>query len=192
MWVIKAGGFVRLEAADFRIRSERLKRLLFLGLPMGLQNVITGLGGVVVQSVINSFGTIFVAGFTAANKLYGLLETAAVSYSYAVVSYTGQNAGAGDDQRVKKGFGTACVMGVITSAVMSIVMLTCGRRILGRSLRLAFGGCVFGYLPVVGISAAVHHMEGKIGERSGKRNPSAIWRNFGIRIAKKCNLLIKW
>lgn len=131
LWVIKAGGFVRLEAADFRIRSDRLKRLLFLGLPMGLQNVITGLGGVAVQSVINSFGTIFVAGFTAANKLYGLLETAAVSYSYAVVSYTGQNAGAGDDQRVKKGFGAACVMGVITSAVMSIVMLTCGKLILG-------------------------------------------------------------
>ncbi len=54
---------------------------------MGLQNVITGLGGVAVQSVINGFGTIFVAGFTAANKLYGLLETAAVSYSYAVVSF---------------------------------------------------------------------------------------------------------
>lgn len=70
------------------------------------------------------------AGFTAANKLYGLLETAAVSYSYAVVSYTGQNVGAGNEQRVKRGFGAACVLGVITSATMSFVMLTFSRPIL--------------------------------------------------------------
>lgn len=87
LWAIGRGGFVRLGREDFRIRPERLGQLLYLGLPMGLQNVITGLGGVAVQSVINGFGTIFVAGFTAANKLYGLLETAAVSYSYAAVSF---------------------------------------------------------------------------------------------------------
>lgn len=128
---IKAGGFVRFERADLTIQPERMKRLLFLGLPMGLQNIITGLGGVAVQSVINGFGTIFVAGFTAANKLYGLLETAAVSYSYAVVSYTGQNVGAGDYQRVKKGFSAACVLGILTSGAMSFVMLTFGESILG-------------------------------------------------------------
>lgn len=131
LWKIKAGGFVRLERADFAIRSKRLKQLLFLGLPMGLQNVITGLGGVAVQSVINSFGTLFVAGFTAANKLYGLLETVAVSYSYAVVSYTGQNAGAGNYRRVKRGLGVACALGIATSLAMSFVMLTFGRTILG-------------------------------------------------------------
>lgn len=115
---------------DYKFQSERFWRLLKLGIPMGMQNVITGLGGVAVQSVINSFGTIFVAGFTAANKLYGLLETAAVSYSYAVVSYTGQNAGAGDYGRVKKGLGAACVLGLVTSGIMSFVMLTFGRMIL--------------------------------------------------------------
>lgn len=127
---IKSGGFVRPGQADFAVQPERLWRLLGLGIPMGLQNVITGIGGVAVQSVINGFGTIFVAGFTAANKLYGLLETAAVSYSYAVVSYTGQNVGAGDYGRVKKGFGAACVLGAATSGVMSFVMLTFGEPIL--------------------------------------------------------------
>ena len=130
LWAIKRGGFVRPGWADFAIQPERLGQLLALGIPMGLQNVITGMGGVAVQSVINGFGTIFVAGFTAANKLYGLLETAAVSYSYAVVSYTGQNVGAGDYERVKKGFGAACVLGVATSVAMSFVMLTFGEPIL--------------------------------------------------------------
>ncbi len=128
--VVRDSDFARIGRADLGIRSERCRRLLGLGLPMGAQNVITGLGGVAVQSVINGFGTIFVAGFTAANKLYGLLETAAVSYSYAVVSYTGQNAGAGDYERVRKGFGAACVLGVVTSGAMSFVMLTYGEPIL--------------------------------------------------------------
>lgn len=130
LWAVRTGGFALPGREDFRIRPERLCKLLGLGLPMGLQNVITGLGGVAVQSVINSFGTIFVAGFTAANKLYGLLETAAVSYSYAVVSYTGQNAGAGDYERVRKGLGAACVLGVVTSLFMSFVMITFGDPIL--------------------------------------------------------------
>lgn len=130
LWAVRTGGFLMPDRADFVVKPDRVRRLLGLGLPMGLQNVITGFGGVAVQSVINGFGTIFVAGFTAANKLYGLLETAAVSYSYAVVSYTGQNAGAGDYGRVKKGFGAACVLGVVTSGAMSIVMLTIGELIL--------------------------------------------------------------
>lgn len=130
LWAVRTGGYTMPGREDYKFQSERFWRLLKLGIPMGMQNVITGLGGVAVQSVINSFGTIFVAGFTAANKLYGLLETAAVSYSYAVVSYTGQNAGAGDYGRVKKGLGAACVLGLVTSGIMSFVMLTFGRMIL--------------------------------------------------------------
>ena len=44
-----------------------------LGAPMGIQNIIISIGGMILQSIVNTFGVIFVAGFTAANKLYGLL-----------------------------------------------------------------------------------------------------------------------
>lgn len=130
LWAIRAGGLLHLQREDFRIQPRRIGRLLRLGIPMGLQNVITGFGGMAVQWVINGFGTMFVAGFTAANKLYGLLETAAVSYSYAVVSYTGQNVGARDYRRVRKGVGAACILGVVTAGIMSLVMLVFGRPIL--------------------------------------------------------------
>lgn len=130
LWAIRAGGLLHLQREDFRIQPGRIGRLLRLGIPMGLQNVITGFGGMAVQWVINGFGTMFVAGFTAANKLYGLLETAAVSYSYAVVSYTGQNVGARDYRRVRKGVGAACILGVVTAGIMSLVMLVFGRAIL--------------------------------------------------------------
>ena len=49
-------------------------RLMKLGIPVVFQNIIIGVGGLVVQYVINGYGFLFVAGFTATNKLYGLLE----------------------------------------------------------------------------------------------------------------------
>lgn len=97
---------------------------------MGLQNIITAADGVVVQLVINGFGVLFIAGFTAANKLYGLLEIAASSYGYAVASYTGQNMGAGLIQRIRKGLKEASILGVITAYVMSFIMLVFGKKIL--------------------------------------------------------------
>ena len=60
---------------------EMAGHLLGLGIPVAFQNVIIGFGGIVIQYVINGFGLLYVAGFTATNKLYGLLELAAVSFA---------------------------------------------------------------------------------------------------------------
>ena len=60
---------------------------------MAFQNAIISVGGMIVQSVVNGFGMIFIAGFTATNKLYGILEIAATSYGYAMISYVGAESG---------------------------------------------------------------------------------------------------
>lgn len=112
--------------ADIRMLLEQCR----MGLPVGLQNMITAVGGMVVQSVINSFGVLFVAGYTAANKLYGLLEIAAASYGYAMSTYTGQNLGAGFLDRIRKGLRTASAIGIVTALFMSTIMLVFGKMIL--------------------------------------------------------------
>ncbi len=111
---------------DYKICREQLK----LGVPMGIQNIITSIGGLVVQSVVNGFGVIFIAAYTAATKLYGLLETAASSYSYAVSTYVGQNYGAKEIKRVRLGLKAASGIGIITALLMSVVMLFGGKEIL--------------------------------------------------------------
>lgn len=111
---------------EYSIMAEQLK----LGLLMGMQNVITSVGGLVVQSVINGFGIIFIAGYTAANKLYGLLETAAGSYGYAMNTFVGQNKGAGRGDRLKTGLISGNILGMITAYGMSAIMLLFGRQIL--------------------------------------------------------------
>ncbi len=105
------------------------KELLRLGYPISLQLTVIHIGGMIVQTVVNGFGMVFIAGFTATNKLYGLLEIAAVSYGNAVMTYVGQNVGAGRYDRVKKGMNAAVLISVLTSAVISAVMIIFGRQI---------------------------------------------------------------
>ena len=112
--VLRKLDILSLTKKDFRPDAGLSGRLLQLGAPIAVQNMIISIGGLVVQYVVNGFGFLFVAGFTATNKLYGLLELAAISYGYAITTYVGQNLGAGEIRRIKKGITSGTVMAVIT------------------------------------------------------------------------------
>ena len=116
---IKRITFLKLARTDFRLEKDLSARLFMLGLPMAFQNGIIAIGGMIVQFVVNSYGVIFIAGFTATNKLYGLLEIAGTSYGYAMVTYVGQNLGAGKLDRVRSGMRAAMGIAMITSAFIS-------------------------------------------------------------------------
>ncbi len=98
---------------------------------MAFQNAIISIGGMIVQSVVNGFGVIFIAGFTATNKLYGVLEVAATSYGYSMVTYTGQNLGAGQTDRIRRGVRSALLIALATSLVIALLMIFGGKMILG-------------------------------------------------------------
>lgn len=123
--------FIILKRGDCILESQLVGKLFYLGLPMAFQNAIISVGGMIVQSVVNGFGVIFIAGFTATNKLYGLLEIAAISYGYAMVTYVGQNLGAGKYDRIRSGMRAAVGICFVTSVVIAAIMLIFGRNILG-------------------------------------------------------------
>ncbi|MDD7740087.1 MAG: MATE family efflux transporter [Fusicatenibacter sp.] len=128
--VMKRIEILRLDREDFYPEKHMTAHLLKLGMPVMFQNIVISVGGMVVQSVINKFGFLFVAGFTATNKLYGLLEMAAISFGSAMTTYTGQNLGAGKLKRIQNGMKSAVVMAFGTSVAVSILMLVLGRPIL--------------------------------------------------------------
>lgn len=119
-----------LNKDDYKLDFSLDKKLFSLGFPMAFQNAIISIGGMIVQTVINTFGVAFIAGMTACNKLYGILEVAATSYGYAMVTYAGQNLGAGKIDRVRKGVRTANLLGFATAAVIGIFMLIFGKLII--------------------------------------------------------------
>lgn len=121
---------LRMAKPDLALRGRACSHLLALGFPMAFQNAVISVGGMIVQSVVNSFGMIFMAGFTATNKLYGMLEVAATSYGFAMTTYTGQNMGAGRPDRIRQGYRSAMVIAVATSLAIAAVMIAGGRVIL--------------------------------------------------------------
>ncbi len=121
----------RVEPGNRKISVRMFAEQMKLGVLMGFQNIITAVGGLAVQSVVNGFGMLFLAGYTAANRLYGLLETAASSYGYAISTYTAQNIGAGKKERVRSGILAALLLGAATAYLMSFIMVVWGKPILG-------------------------------------------------------------
>ena len=103
--------------------------LVRIGAPIAIKNIIIALGGMVIQSVVNGFDMSFIAGFTATNKLYGLLEIAALSYGYAITTYIGQNYGAMRWDRIQKGMRAAVILSLCTSGLIAAAMVLFGRQI---------------------------------------------------------------
>lgn len=117
---------------DNRIFSQIIaKDQLKLGLPMGIQSIITATGGLFVQATANGFGIVFVTGYAAVNKLYALLEIAATSYAQGTLTYTAQNNGNRNTKRIKEGLRASLVIGCLTAVIMSCIMLFAGNPILG-------------------------------------------------------------
>ncbi len=127
IWRLARIEVLRLSREDWKLEAPLCVRLMTLGLPMALQNFIIAVGGMIIQTIVNSFGVAFIAGFTATNKLYGVLEVAATSYGYAMTTYAGQNLGAGKLDRVSRGMRAGLGIAMATSAAIAAVILVCGR-----------------------------------------------------------------
>ena len=123
--------FMTLKKAHFSLNPAMAGRLLSLGSPMAAQNAIIAVGGMIITAVVNGYGVAFIGGFTAANKLYGVLEIAATSYGYAMITYVGQNLGAGKIDRIKTGMGWAIAVSLATSVLISAGMLAFAEPIIG-------------------------------------------------------------
>lgn len=121
--------FMKLQTQHYRPEMRLLGRLLGLGAPMAAQNAIIAIGGMIIQSVVNGYGVAFIGGFTASNKLYGVLEIAASSYGYAMITYVGQNLGANRFDRIRKGVRCAVAVSIATAVLIAVIMIVLGKNI---------------------------------------------------------------
>lgn len=124
---IRRTGALRFGRKDMKSNGASCKTLLGLGAPIAAKNTIVSIGGMAIQTIVNGFGMSFIAGFTASNKLYGLLEIATLSYSFAVTTYVGQNFGAGKYDRIKSGMKAATLLSIATSLVIMVLLIVFGR-----------------------------------------------------------------
>lgn len=114
---------IHLDRKSFLPNWKEIKELLAFSLPLALQSITIAIGGIFLQSVINQQGSIFIAGYTATNKMYGLMESSATALGLACSTFLAQNYGAGLHARVRKGVGTATVIAVAMSLAVFFILL---------------------------------------------------------------------
>lgn len=127
LWALCRIPVLNITKEDWKLDRDCIIKLFRLGLPMAFQNGIIAGGGLVVQWAINRYGVIFVAGYTATDKLYGILELAATSFGFSVATFAGQNLGAENYKRIRRGTHAGAKMAVLTSLVITAVMLIFGK-----------------------------------------------------------------
>lgn len=100
--LVKETGEFRLVLKKVRFHKKELIKILQIGLPAGLQGTVFSLSNVVIQSSVNSFGSVIMAGNAAAMNIEGFVYMAMNAFQQAAVSFVSQNAGAGRFGRINK------------------------------------------------------------------------------------------
>lgn len=116
----------RTDAAQFcpgkmRIHRAQITKIVSLGLPAGIQSSLFSISNVLIQSSINSFGDVFMAGNTAAANIEGFVYATMNAFHQTALNFTGQNVGAGQYKRVRK------ILGICLGCVTTVgIVVGCG------------------------------------------------------------------
>ena len=112
----------RLELRRIRFDRHMLRQIIQNGVPSGFQNSVIAIANVFVQSNINAFGKMAMAGCGAYSKVEGFAFLPVTCFTMAITTFVGQNFGAGKYHRMRKSVSVCMVMSMVSSAVMIILM----------------------------------------------------------------------
>lgn len=128
--LVKEKGGIHLELSAMRIDRKKMLQILRIGLPAGFQGVVFALSNVVIQSSVNIFGNIVVAGNSAAANLEGFVYMAMNAFYQTTLSFVSQNYGAGEQKRINRIvlLGEACV--IVTGTLLGNMVVFFGNDLL--------------------------------------------------------------
>ncbi|MBU5480288.1 MATE family efflux transporter [Blautia sp. MSJ-19] len=122
--------WIRVQLSELRIHKDCLLKILRIGLPAGIQSAVFNIANVVIQSAINSLGTVVIAASSAAYNIEILAYYVLNSFSQACTTFVGQNYGAKQISRCKKVFALSLVEDLIASASSILLILASGKFLL--------------------------------------------------------------
>lgn len=114
----KTDSCYQLRFSKLMLKWRYLKQIFQVGIPAGIQSTVINFSNVLLQSSVNSFGSIAMAGYTAANNIFGFLFASVNSITQACMSFTSQNYGVGKWKRMDKVLRNCILLSVIVSLVL--------------------------------------------------------------------------
>ena len=115
--------YIHLDRQAWFLDGNRIKNMLLFGLPIALQYVVITGGGMILQSSVNLQGSLFIAGYTATNKLYSFLQCFAMSFGVSACTFLSQNFGAKLYDRVKQGVVDSVKIVSLTALIITGISL---------------------------------------------------------------------
>ncbi len=130
IFIVKKFDILHLSEEEWKFDFSYIKILFSIGVPMGLQYSVTAIGSVICQTSVNILGKSAVAAVTAGNRINSFFICAHEALGVTMATYTGQNIGAGETERVKKGLKSSVIIGFIYSFTMAVIILFFGKWII--------------------------------------------------------------
>ena len=120
----------QLHLAKLRIRSVYLKQIFEVGVPAGIQSTVINISNAMLQSSVNSFGSIAMAGYTASNNIFGFLYVSVNSFTQACMSFTSQNFGVKKLKRMDRVLIDCMILSVVVTLILGSSVYVFGPELL--------------------------------------------------------------
>lgn len=127
IYAIKTNPYFHLTKDDMKIEKQVILSTVKLGIPLSLQFSLIAISTMALQRVVNTFGAVAVAAFTAVSKIEQIIHMPYQTLSSALSTYIGQNFGAEKKDRMKEGYQKSMLLMIIFSIIMTICMQFFGR-----------------------------------------------------------------
>lgn len=128
--MVKERGSIHLDLTALKVNGDKFKKIIQIGLPASFQGMVFSFSNVIIQSSVNSFGAVTVAGNSAAANIEGFVYVAMNAFHQAAISFTGQNVGAAKYERINKILYTAQCCVIVAGAVFGNIAVFFGYPLL--------------------------------------------------------------
>ena len=129
IFMAKRYSILKFEKDELKINGHCIRRLCYMGVPMGLQYSITAIGSVILQTAVNGLGSLVVAAVTAGSKISMFLCCPFDALGSTMATYAGQNVGAKKLDRVNEGIKNSIIIGSVYSIIAFLVSIFFGKTI---------------------------------------------------------------
>ena len=126
IYIFRFNENVDIKKDDLKLKKAVALEQLKLGIPVSLQFTITSFGSMALQSAVNSFGASVMAGFTAAARVENITNIPISGFGVSAQTFVGQNYGAKNYERIKKGVRSILIMNILTAVIMSFIYYFAG------------------------------------------------------------------
>ncbi|MDU5470689.1 MAG: MATE family efflux transporter [Peptoniphilus harei] len=178
LFLIRAPDIYKVHLSRIKIHKDMALNILKVGVPTAIQNTVISLSNVIMQSSVNVFGALPMAGFGAFVKIDGFNILPVLSLSMAITTFVGQNYGAGQIERIKKGMWTTLAMTVFYTIISGTLLYNFAPKLIGlftNDVRVIEAGVLASrfFCPFYFLLAIMHSLAGTV-RGTGKTIPPMI------------------